>query len=338
MRRASGFCLTIPRMSLWPRQLCALSLGGLVACVSSRARAEPPPSLRIALEYRTDPALSDCPSQSELSTAISQQLGYDAFTTAATGPPVAPPHRVRASISRTPAGTAAQIAWVDERGESEGERRLASESGDCTEVARALTFAIAVQIQLHAAAEPVLPAPPPKTPPARPAPPPVERAIRALVGAGVLAEHGLTPATSPGLRVFGSLRARHLSVEVSTGLALPTRETLPDHTGFSASSLTGRVTPCAHFSVAGLCAVGALGQLSVRGEGVDQVKSPSSFVAGAGARVEVMWPALSALGVLVHLEALALLTRRTVFLNQEPVWSTAPIVLSAGFDLAAIFR
>jgi len=305
-------------------------------CAASRARAAGPASVEVALEYRTDPALADCPSQSELSAAISKQLGYDAFA----GSSAAPPHRVRAAISRTPTGTEAQVAWLDALGQSEGERRLASESSDCGEVARALAFAIAVQIQLHAASEPAPPPPappPPPPPPPRPAPRPAERTIRAMVGAGVLAEHGLTPATSPGLRVFGSLWTRRLSVEVSTGLGLPTQVTLPDRTGFSASSLTGRVTPCARVAVVGLCVVGALGQLSVRGQGVDQVRSPSSLVAGAGGRIEVLWPALSALGVLVHLEALALLTPRTVFLNQEPVWSTAPVVLGAGFDLGALF-
>jgi hypothetical protein len=335
----TGFCPTIAGMPLLARHWSALGLTAGLVCAASPARAAGSEGVQVALEYRIDPTLTDCPSESDLSAAIVKQLGYDAF--AGSSPT---PHRVRAAISRTANGTEAQVDWLDSHGESEGERRLASDSTECGEVARALTFAIAVQIQLHAAAEaaPSSPAPQPQSQPRpqppRLTPPPAERGTKAMVGAGVLVAHGLIPATSLGLRVFGSIWTRRLSVEVSTGLTLPTTLTLPDRSGFSASSLTGSVAPCVRVSFVGLCAVGALGQLSVRGQGVDQIRSPSSLMAAGGGRIEVLWPALSALGVLIHLEALALATPRTVLLNQQPVWSTAPVVLGAGIDLGALFR
>jgi hypothetical protein len=61
-------------------------------------------------------------------------------------------------------------------------------------------------------------------------------------------------------------------------------------------------------------------------------------MAGVGARVQLAWPALSGFSVLIHGEALALLTPRDVLLNRTVVWSTAPIVLAVGIDLAAVFR
>jgi hypothetical protein len=171
--------------------------------------------------------------------------------------------------------------------------------------------------------------------------PRAERPVRAIVGAGVLAERGFTPTTSPGLRVFGALWSRPFSFEAGASVTLPSRLTLADGSGFSAISLLGSVTPCARYSALGFCAVGAMGLLTVRGEGVDKILRPSSVLAAAGARVEVLWPALTALtalGVLVHVDVLLPVTSRTIWLNQEPVWSTAPVVLSAGCDLGAILK
>ena len=80
------------------------------------------------------------------------------------------------------------------------------------------------------------------------------------------------------------------------------------------------------------------GQLHVRGEGVDQEQSPSSLVAAAGAKLQLIWPPVPSFGVLLQAEALALLTPRDVLMNRQLVWSTAPVLLGASLDLAAIFR
>lgn len=318
-----------------------------VLFVSAHATAEAPPPLRVELDYQVDPALTDCPTSGELSRAIAAQLAADPFATT----PAPAPHRVKAAIQRRGTGTEAHFEWLDPRGNSEGERRLTSESPECAEIARGLSFAIAVQIQLRASAEappappPRAATPPPTSPPKPPAPPRPPRQRVVMVGAGVLAQHGLTPDVSPGLRVFGSLGNGRVSLEVSTQATLPsewrtetTREPPAPHPSFTARELSARLAPCFHHSVAGLCAVGMVGQLHVRGEGVDQVQSPSAVVAGAGLRAQLLWTALPSFGALIQGEALALLTPRTVVLNRRGVWSTAPIMLSASVDLAAIFR
>ncbi len=71
---------------------------------------------------------------------------------------------------------------------------------------------------------------------------------------------------------------------------------------------------------------------------MDRVRSPSAAVAGLGLRLQLAWPELQHLTALAHVEAWAPLTRREVVLNHETVWATAPVVLGAGLDLAAIFR
>ncbi|HYJ08784.1 MAG TPA: hypothetical protein VEX18_07235, partial [Polyangiaceae bacterium] len=214
---------------------------------------------------------------------------------------------------------------------------------------------IAVQIQLRAPAEvppkAVAPAattaaPPPSAPKAARASRPQRRSM-VMIGAGVLAQHGLTPDVSPGLRVFGSLGNERLSLEVSTQATLPSEwqspagsraASLSSRPGFTARELSVRLAPCVHYSIAGFCAVGMLGQLHVRGEGVDQVQSPSSLVGGAGVRAQLLWRVVPWFGALLHAEALVLATPREVLLNRQEVWATAPIVLAASLDLAAIFQ
>ena len=234
--------------------LAWLALVLAFSCKSGTALAQP--SLRVGLAYSSDPAL-DCPSTAELSSSIARQLGYDPFTLEPSAP------QLRVAITKLVDGAEAQIEWIDQHQQSEGERRLASGGAGCAELARSLPFALAVQIQLHAAsAAPVTPAVtslpvvelPPKPPKARPvvrAKPP--RMI--LVGVGTLLRHGLTPGMSPGLRVLGALSRERWSLELSAHATLPTELQRTDATGFTARELGANLVPCLRWDPVGLCAV-----------------------------------------------------------------------------------
>jgi len=318
---------------------CALWLACAMTIAAQHAAAEPAGGLHVALDYHVDPTLAECPSAAELSRVVRERLGYDPFVADA----AEVRHRVKASIERAPLGAEAHLEWLDADGHSEGERRLGAEGGDCGELGRGLAFAIAVQIQLRASIEPPPPPPkpapePPKIAPPPPPPRPEPSTTTVSAGAGVLGQHGLTPGFSPGLRLFGSIGNEHASLELSTEATLRTERRASDQTGFAANTLGAKLAPCAHVAIVGFCALGMLGQLSVRGLGVDRIENPSSLVGGAGLRLQVLWPARSVIGGLLHAEALALFTPRTILVNRQEVWSTAPIVFSAGIDLAAIFR
>ena len=314
-----------------------LALVAIFCCKSSPVLAQP--SLRVTLQYVADPAL-DCPNAAELSASIVGQLGYDPFTSDPSGP------RLRVAITKLIDGAEAQIEWIDRTQQSEGERRLASGGSGCGELARSLPFALAVQIQLHASASPAAPAsskaPPPAPAPRPKNPPPPLAPARAqrvvFLGAGVLARHGLSPGWSSGLRVFGALSREPWAVELSVHATLPTELQLNDGTGFSAREVGANLVPCARFAPVGLCAVGTLSALLVRGQGVDRVGSPSSLTGGVGGRLQLLWPALERFGVIVQGEALVILAPRDVLLNQTTVWSTAPVAFTAILDFASIFR
>jgi hypothetical protein len=300
----------------------------------------------VSLEYTADPALG-CPGAAELKANVVKQLGYDPFASEGGE------QRLRIEIKSVQNRAQAQIEWIDRDQNSEGERRLAADSSDCSALARSLAFAVAVQIQLHGAPTESTsePTPPPPAPVAVPEPsvpvpaaaaaktppdsPPGRREVR--LGVGVLARHGLTPGIAPGLRVFGALSREWAGLELSAHATLPSQRQLGDGTGFTANELGVSLAPCLRSSALGACAVGSFSILHVRGHGVDQIGTPSGMTGGVGGRLLVFGPALERLGIVLQGEVLAVLAPKDVLLNQATVWSTAPVVFSAMLDFGAIF-
>jgi len=330
----------------------ALWLGLLLSCGARGAFAETPGNLQVALEYRVDPALRSCPTLQELSDSVAKQLGYQPFDDSA-------PQRLSVKIVRPLDHVEARIQWLGGQAGNSGERRLQSASGDCTELAQSLSFAVAVQIQLHAseasapaAAKPADAGQPQPTTPAAsqvtrgaPASAVADRPLLArrrrravLVGVGGLTTYGLAPGVNLGGRLFGAITEDWWELALGVHAVMPGRFQQHDGTGFSAHQLGLALAPCVRFSALGACAVGSLGILRVRGEGVDRVGTPSSVVGSAGARAQLFWPELERMGVLVEGEALVVLTPRDVLLNGARVWSTAPVVVTVALDFAAIFR
>ncbi len=323
-----------------PYACSSLAVAIVLSCRYGAAAA--PPNLHVSLDYSADPGLG-CPSASDLSASIASQLGYEPFT--ADGE-----QRLRVEVTKVGDGAEARIEWIDRQLNSEGERSLTSDSSDCAPLARSLAFAVAVQIQLHASADepPAPPSPPPPPPPQSKAPvpsskEPVPQPQSApprrllLLGAGAMARHGVTPGVSPGLRVFGALSKDWWSFELSGHATLPARLQLEDGTGFDAYELGANLAPCWRHLPVGVCAVGAISLLHVRGRGVDRIRSPSALTGGAGARLQLLLPVLARFGVVVQAEALAVLAPQDVLVNQTKVWSTSPVAISAILDFAATF-
>jgi hypothetical protein len=294
------------------------------------------PETRVGLEY--DERAPDCPTRAELRSAIGERLGYDPFVEADRKPELI----LHVEMRRTGSGTQADIAWRSAAGVPEGERQLVSDDEQCDEVASGVVFAVAVQLEMRAASAPAIPPvppqlPPPKAVPKKKSPPPTPRRA-VLVGLGAFVQHGAQPAKAPGLRTFGALRGSRWSLGLEAFGTLPTEWRTADGSGFSASTLGLGLFPCVRSSPWDVCLLGSVGQLSVRGQGVDRPRTPSSAIIGVGLRLQLTWPELGRLATLLHADAWALLTSRDVLVNYEQVWGTAPVVLQAGLDIAAIFR
>jgi hypothetical protein len=319
-----------------------------VVSQSRSAAAAAPAAAQFGFDYQAEPELG-CPTATELRAALAQRLEYDPFASEGS----TPEYRVRIVLAKAAAGLEARIDWVDQLGQSEGERRLASETSDCSALARGVVFAVAVQIQLRASSAPATAEPTPPPPAARSAslgepaaasarePAPVRRVPPArllLVGVGSGLERGWLPETALAFRVVGAVSLGRGWLEAGFAATTLTNHELPDGTGFDARTLSGWLSPCVRTPPLGWCATGMLGRLHVRGRGVDHAQSPSATLAAVGGKVELFWPALQHFGVLVHAQALATLAPGDVVINRAKAWATAPVVVGGGIDLAAIFR
>jgi len=306
------------------------------AAAAAGAPADPTSSqLSVVFAYEVDAMLHGCPSESEFRDSIVKQLGYDPFRSQAA-------HHVVAEVKESQGGIEGRIEWADADGNKEGERRLVSTGRDCGEFIRGMTFAIAVQIQIlnsSVAASPTQPAAEVPVATANPEPrgpvPPASRETLSL-GMGPTVDLGGAPSWSAGARLFGALRLSTLSLELGADVTLPVTLRRSDGTGFSTTTFGTTIAPCLHRGRFAFCGVGLLGLFRVQGFGVDDAHSPSSVTGKAGVRLAFDEPLSQRWAIAAHVDGLATLTPRTVYLNAIPVWTTPTFGLVVGLDLAVL--
>lgn len=329
-------------------------MGALGIALSARSAAAAP-KLFVALDYRVDASLDGCPDERAFRAMVEGQLGYDPFSSGAAD-------QLVARIVADDGGTRGALEWRDRAGALRGERELTSTAGACAELARTMSFATAVQIQLlerEADAESALPASsrsgasgaptpaPAATPPRQTAEPDdtssrdsasTEGASLELVlGAGPLVAFGVAPEPAIEARAFAAIRSGRLSFELGVESGLPSKHATAGGDGVEQHVVTGGAAGCVAFSPLAACVVGKAGRLEVRGFGVDEPRSASGAVALVGPRLGFEHAGEHWFGAL-RIEALATLIPWRVELNQREVWSAPPLAFFVGADLAAIFQ
>jgi hypothetical protein len=328
----------------------ALVVAVLIATGSARAEER----LFVTLEYSVDPALTGCPTESDFRALIAAQLDYDPFRAASD-------HRVVARAERSEEGIHGLVRWYDASGADRGERELRASDLDCSAFAKAMGFAIAVQLQLLTteqasaerkraeAAEPRSAATDqPRVTGTRdlgskratPLPPeePGGGALEILLGVGAGAGLGLTPRASVQGRAFGALRSRRLALELGAEASLRSQLETGAGRGFTGRFALGSLAGCVSVAPFFGCVVQKLGALEVRGYGVDVPREPVGVVAQSGVRLGVGHDLGPHAHGALRVEALATLTRWDVHLNRNEVWTVPPVGLTVGGDLAALFR
>lgn len=326
-----------------------------VTLCSRAAHAEP--QLFIELEYQPDAALA-CPSETAFKAMVSEELGYDPFRKGAE-------HEVVARTRPSERGLRGVIEWHDASGNPRGERQLASASSDCAALARAMSFAIVVQIQLlaqeadGAAAVPAeqastgdpsedvrAPLPSVAAPseardaePESSARPSVEEpSWRFLFGVGPTLAFGLAPRTLVEGRAFAGLRRGRLAFELGVEASLSSQhETGVDH-GFEQQVGAGSLAGCLLFGRLSGCLVSKVGRLNVRGFGVDVPKSDSGTLWLLGPRLTLFQGFGGPWAGSLRVEALASLLSWEVTLDREEVWQTPLFSLSVGGDVELSFQ
>jgi hypothetical protein len=308
----------------------------------------------VRLEYQAD-GLGHCVGENELRRMVADHLGHDPFRPDAD-------RRVAIDISKTDAGFQGRIVWTEADGRRVGERLLSSRSRDCHEIAANVAFAVALQLQLVERAAPdeaagaaaetrtpaprtdheVIPAPAvperarlPAEVPTAPVPASPAR-LRLAVGAGPAVGFGMAPDPTPFGRLFVTARVERFSAELAADAALPVTQREPDGTGTIVGPIGASAAACAHVSFAAACLLGRLGWIRAQGTGV--ALSSTSWgrfgevgIRLAGSRVFGGWT------VSAHADALVMLSRWNVVLNDAVVWTTPRIGAVLGVDLALRF-
>jgi hypothetical protein len=342
-------------------------LGAILAAVGlvlAAQDARAAPELFVDLRYDIDPALRGCPTAAEFRTIVGQQLGYDPYRADAT-------LRVEIRAQTVEHGIEGAIDWNDSTEERVGERRFASRSLDCHELMVTMGFVVAVQIQLLAtertnrpgptpqAASATQVAPPsasrPEIAPVAVRPPPVVQSEpqAPVESSGVSsqpnrwsASAGLGPSVGLGLgpnaiaqgRLFVGVQYAMVSLELGAEASLPSTTRQDDGSGFRHNLILATIAACGHYGVFSGCALGKVGQIQVRGLGVDVPASPTGFVAQVGPRLAISLGLGDHLAVLAHTDGLYLLTPWTVDLNHTAFWTMPRFGAVVGIDVAARFR
>src|SRR6266700_4255279 len=247
------------------------------------------------LDYAAAPG---CPTDDGFQTIVTARLGYDVFRADASDLVI---------VRILPAGRTLEgrLEWQDANGASVGEQRFRSRTGDCAELARAMGFALALQIQLRAAtiAEsiPAAATPPPvevaKAPAASttrlPAAPvespkpamPEPSGPSVLAGGGALAGLGISSKPIAIGRLFATVAWTNAALELGGEVSAPSTTNRADGGGFSQETFLASLAGCGVSFPFSLCAVGKIGELRMVGQGVDVPLTASGLVIQSGLRL-----------------------------------------------------
>jgi hypothetical protein len=313
----------------------ASAIGSFIAAGSVRAEGA---SSRLVYERRA--GAESCPSETELRDAVAARLGYDPFTDGAA-------NTLRVVMSRDGNLRTARIERIDVNGETTGARTLDSEATECTELASATSFAVAIALDPESFTRPApkaagvaAPPAPPRgdaSPPAAPAPARSDEPSPSFfVGASGHAAFLAAPSVAPGARVHGGVRYGAFSAALGARLDVPVSGEAEGGSGRVESSLMlGELVPCGHVGPAAFCGVVALGALRGRGYEVSAPDSDTTLFFAIGPRVEGEWRFAGPLGLLAQGDVLAHATRPAFELDGVEAYRTPllSVVLGLGMRL-----
>lgn len=336
------------------RFACAALLGVLVV-VSGGAGQARTVAATAQLDYA---AAAGCPTSDEFEAVVNGRLGYEAFRTDA-------PDRVVVRIEWSRHALEGRLDWQHAAGGAIGEQTFPSRTGDCTELARAMAFALAVQLQLMAATAPdarTAPAaatsPPAQAttpaaiilaPPSPVGAPPAEHDAKrsqqesgrrrwVSVGAGAAAGLGLARDPVALGRVFVTVGWTHVALEFEGESSVPSTIRRPDGAGFSQFQILAGLAGCGVRGAFSACAVGKAGELRVTGRNVDVPATDAGLMVQAGLRLAAAHTFGHRADIIGRAEGLARLTQGTVTLDSMSVWRTPRFAGLLGIDVAIRFQ
>jgi hypothetical protein len=308
--------------------------------------------LTVTLDYSAAP---ECPAEADFKSIVAGRLGYDAFREGESD-------RVLVEITPRSPAYEGRIEWRNAEGRWQGDRSFPSRSNDCNELARAMAFALALQIQFSAIdsaspdQQPTLPPPESGKTTETPAPTPVPRVQESApavpektalptarprptvqIGAGALLGHGLDSEALPIARIFGGLAWRYLSLELAAEVGWPTTTRRADGAGFSQQLLLGGVAGCGTLRSWSACLVAKAGAIRIVGKDIDLPAGRSGPILETGLRLDFTQPLGRRIYLALRAEGLLNVTRWIVTLDQLPVWTAPCLAETIALDFGIRF-
>jgi hypothetical protein len=157
---------------------------------------------------------------------------------------------------------------------------------------------------------------------------------------GVGASAGIGLASDPIAlgRLFVTVRWSHVAVELGGEAAAPSTTYRADGAGFTQQEFLASLAGCGVRAALSLCGVAKVGELRVRGQGVDVPLAASGLMVQAGLRLTASHTLGHHTYIIGRAEGLSRITEGTVTLDSMPVWSTPRFAALLGIDVAFRFR
>ncbi len=294
----------------------------ILGLLLQRDEAAPRPAVR--LSYSLGAGAERCPTEEALREAVAARLGRDPF--GEDGDAIA------VHVERE----GKELVAVIEMGGG-GRRRLASRATDCAELAAAIQLAVAITIDtLDLTRKPPTPQSPPEPelppelPPEPPLAPPDEPRAFAFWGAiGGVAAVAAAPVPSAGFTATLQGRWERFSLDVGG------RVDVPASSGHVATSLVvADVAPCVRYLQLGLCALVAAGAQEGQAVGLLNPQTVRKPYVGAGVRALAELELSQHLALHFHAELIGALAQTELLVDNAVVWTTPPLSVAAGLELA----
>jgi hypothetical protein len=157
------------------------------------------------------------------------------------------------------------------------------------------------------------------------------------IGLGPSLAWGISPSLTGSGRLFLGIRRNDLSLELGAESTYPSSDQRWGGSGFREMIIGANAGLCGHHRGLAACLLGKASQIRANGLGLDQPASPTGLVTQAGLRVGATVELSESWAASLHLDALGLLARCRVFLNDVQVWEMPRLSASAGIDLSLRF-
>jgi hypothetical protein len=312
-----------------------LLLAVLVLFRTDPAWAKTPPAVH--LDYDRAASAADCPDKQAVLDAVRARLGFDPFREPAE-------ITIRATVQRQGEELRARIVLSGPT-EQPGERDLVSRRSDCSELASVMDLALSIAIDpLSISREPaastsvvVFPvtvsSPPPPVAEAPPPSPP--KLIELEVGA--VGSWGQTVSPTAGLVAGAGLRSEGWSLSLEGRADLP-RSREVGGGRVEAGTLAGSLVPCLRRGLFGACFLASVVALRGNGQGLLEAQQMTTVFVSLGARAMVELPQTGVLAFRAHLDLSVPLTRTTLKVGEEAVWTSPPVNVALGLAGVVRFR